>query len=337
MTRPTLSVGIPNYNHSKYIGEALESVLTQKVPPDEVIVVDDASTDDSVQVIEGFVRRYPNVRLIRNETNRGALASVNSALAEASSEYWFQLSADDKVLPGFVERTLGALEHHPGAGMCVVALKHLDADGNPVRWENFPSFHTHEAHAGSEGYLSPSDVHARLRRQPWFLGGMANVVVRRDALREAGGMQPEFGSSADWFATHYIAFKYGLVYLAEPLAAFRLVPNSFGTANALQPSRMLEMNARMFRKMKEPPYSAVFPSAFIEEQAKIFTYIALRTPLMHWNTSFAAEVKASAPPGSALSKALLRLLRFTSGLQLFILKRYCWRNVALALRENRGG
>lgn len=75
--RPTLCVLMPNYNHARFLPESLEAILAQSYPPLEVIVLDDASTDNSVEVIESFLRRDPRVRLVRNERNVGVERSVN--------------------------------------------------------------------------------------------------------------------------------------------------------------------------------------------------------------------------------------------------------------------
>ena len=57
MSRPTLSVGMPNYNHGHLIGRALDAIVAQSRPPDELIIVDDASTDRSLEVIESYAKR----------------------------------------------------------------------------------------------------------------------------------------------------------------------------------------------------------------------------------------------------------------------------------------
>ena len=64
---PTLSVLVNNYNYARFIGEALEAILNQSYRPSEVIVVDDASIDNSVEIIHQFVKRDPIVHLVKNE------------------------------------------------------------------------------------------------------------------------------------------------------------------------------------------------------------------------------------------------------------------------------
>ena len=79
MKSANLSIIMPNYNHAHYLPRALDAILRQSVPPKEVIVVDDASTDDSVRVVERVAARNPIIRLIRNERNRASTAPPNAA------------------------------------------------------------------------------------------------------------------------------------------------------------------------------------------------------------------------------------------------------------------
>ncbi|MEE9605051.1 MAG: glycosyltransferase family 2 protein [Candidatus Scalindua sp.] len=73
MRKNTLSVVMPNYNYSQHVGETLEAILDQSFRPLEVIVVDDGSTDNSIEIIESISKRDPIVRLLKNEQNMGCL------------------------------------------------------------------------------------------------------------------------------------------------------------------------------------------------------------------------------------------------------------------------
>src|SRR5262245_37337052 len=117
MSAPLLSALIPNYNHARYLGECLDALLSQSRPPDEIIVVDDASTDDSFEVISGFARREKRIQAFRNERNLGTIGTLNRALSLARGVYCYGGATDDYVLPGMFENSLGLLERHPRAGL----------------------------------------------------------------------------------------------------------------------------------------------------------------------------------------------------------------------------
>src|SRR5437868_7050033 len=118
MGRPTLSVIMPNYNHGHFLPEALDAILSQSWPADEVLIVDDASTDDSVEVIEGFARKHASVRLLRNERNMGAVYSGRRVFDAATGDYLYPSAADDRVQPGFFAKSMELLAQHPQAGLC---------------------------------------------------------------------------------------------------------------------------------------------------------------------------------------------------------------------------
>ncbi len=114
---PTLSVVLPNYNHGKLISRAVTALLAQERLPDEIVIIDDGSTDDSLGVIEALAARSANIRLITNRTNQGATAALASGLAACRGRYVYFAAADDWVLPGFFSTALPVLERHPDAGL----------------------------------------------------------------------------------------------------------------------------------------------------------------------------------------------------------------------------
>ena len=97
-----VSVIIPNYNYARFIGEAIESVLAQTYQPLEIIVVDDASTDDSIKVIESFGDK---VKLIRQE-NGGVGKARNTGARNAGGDFLAFLDADDIWLPEKIEKQI---------------------------------------------------------------------------------------------------------------------------------------------------------------------------------------------------------------------------------------
>lgn len=103
MTRPFpfFSICIPNYNYARYLGITIQSVLDQSWPHFEIIVADNASTDDSVPVVEAF--SDPRIRLIRNPVNLGFAPNLDRATETAIGDYFILLSSDDTMKPGALE------------------------------------------------------------------------------------------------------------------------------------------------------------------------------------------------------------------------------------------
>jgi glycosyltransferase involved in cell wall biosynthesis len=111
-----VSVVVPCYNYGRFLPEAVRSVLTQPDVDAEVIVVDDASTDDSVEIAGALARSDPRVRVLVHEQNRGHIATYNHGFEHARGEYVALLSADDVLAPGALARATALMEAHPSIG-----------------------------------------------------------------------------------------------------------------------------------------------------------------------------------------------------------------------------
>ena len=219
MKRPTLSVVIPNYNHAKFLPAALAAVGTQSVPADEIIVVDDASTDNSLEVLAGLARQYPTLKVYRNPVNLGVAGAVNKGLEMATGDFIALEGADDEVMPGFFEKSLAVLAEHPEAGLSAGICRMFDTDSNLSY--NF-GLHISEKPC----YLPPEKV-AELVRQDRFLVFCNAMLWRRDALARAGNYHVPLRWHTDWWPLFALAFRHGVCFVPEVLAEFRSKPSSF--------------------------------------------------------------------------------------------------------------
>src|SRR5438132_6338784 len=94
---PSMSVVIPNYNHGHLIEDALAAISRQTMPPSEVVVVDDGSSDDSVARLQSLLARMPWLRLHRHGDNRGVNAACNTGLGLVSGDFVVFSAADDRL------------------------------------------------------------------------------------------------------------------------------------------------------------------------------------------------------------------------------------------------
>ena len=109
-TSPRVSVVVPCYNYGHYLSGCLKSVLGQEGVDVDVIVVDDASPDDSLAVAQGLAQRHPRVQVIAHAVNAGHIATYNDGLRAATGDYVVVLSADDLLTPGSLSRATALLE-----------------------------------------------------------------------------------------------------------------------------------------------------------------------------------------------------------------------------------
>ena len=106
---PTVSVVVRCHNYGRFLGEALDSLTRQRRPVDEIVVVDDGSTDETSQVLERFRERRPDVVVVTRHPARGPARSFNDGVARSSGDLVLALDADDRIPPDYVEKLAAAL------------------------------------------------------------------------------------------------------------------------------------------------------------------------------------------------------------------------------------
>lgn len=200
--RPLVSVVVPCYNYGRFLPDAVGSVLDQPGVDVEVIIVDDASTDDSAEVAETFAGD-PRVTLVRHETNQGHIATYNDGLGRVRGDLVVLLSADDLVAPGALARAAALFEAQPQIGLVYGFAPAFDGD-LPSAWD--------AAAADSPARWSQWDGQEWIRR---VCRRGTNIVVNPEAVmrrsvleRLGGGYDPDHPHAADmalWLGAAAIA------------------------------------------------------------------------------------------------------------------------------------
>jgi len=121
MTNPGVSLIIPAFNASRYLREAIDSALNQTIAPRQIIVIDDGSTDDSVEI----ARSYGDAVTVLTQANAGSSAARNRGLAEADQPLITFLDHDDRYLPDKLEWQLQALSGRPEAMLCICRVRNF--------------------------------------------------------------------------------------------------------------------------------------------------------------------------------------------------------------------
>jgi len=110
---PQVSIGMPVYNGERFMRQAIDSVLGQTFADFELIISDNASTDDTEKICRAYARRDPRIRYFRNETNIGAARNFNRVFRLSSGEYYKLANADDACAPDLVASCAGVLDRYP--------------------------------------------------------------------------------------------------------------------------------------------------------------------------------------------------------------------------------
>jgi glycosyltransferase involved in cell wall biosynthesis len=170
---PTISVVLTAYNAERYIGQALRAILSQTHPPDEVIVVDDGSTDGTPAELERFGGA---VRVVRQD-NRGHAAALNRGMSEARGDYLAKCDADDIWEPDKLERQLAALSRHPEIDVALSGARFIGLIEEPR--VTYPS----------AGVLEPRELARRLYTANFVCA--SSVLIRRRLYRQLGPFAEE--------------------------------------------------------------------------------------------------------------------------------------------------
>lgn len=269
---PRLSVILPNYNHARHLPACLEAILTQSVQPLEIIIIDDASTDNSVKVIDRLVQKQPHVRFIQNEQNQGVVAGMNRGLNLARGDYVYYAAADDQVLPGLFEKSLVLLARHPQAALCCTI-------GDWWEMETGFNWQVGVGMAEAPAYLSP-DRMVQLERHDRLFIASHTAVMRRAAILEAGGFIPELRWHCDWFAIYVASFRHGICVVPEALARFNIHASSFYKAR--DPEAHRQVLRRMLDLLVHQDY--LDAAARIRDSGALFLFgwpllnVMIRTP-----------------------------------------------------------
>lgn len=135
---PKISVIIPSYNHEKYVSEAIKSVLKQTYQDFEIIIVDDGSTDRTVNEIKKFDSK--KIRLFEFGINQGAAVAENKGIYESKGEYVSILNSDDVFFPDKLEKQVAFLSSHPHIGAVFGYAQSIDEDGHSLKGKDQNDF-----------------------------------------------------------------------------------------------------------------------------------------------------------------------------------------------------
>lgn len=249
MNPPCVSVIIPTYNRMDTIGRAIDSVLQQTWKPIEIIVVDDGSTDRTLDVIGKYRGR---IRLLCQE-NRGPSAARNAGIHASTGDIISFLDSDDAWLPEKTARQVRLLERTGTAaiGCCVCNARMFPAGGPAIN-----SFTIADLHPGCAEGIWKNPMEILLTR---FLLFNQTAAIRRDVLERTGGFRESLHVMEDYDLALRLAMNTSWAFIAEPLVEWH-----GGAANSLsnmvtEPealSRTYEILAKLRCSEEGHPFSA---------------------------------------------------------------------------------
>jgi glycosyltransferase involved in cell wall biosynthesis len=226
-----VSVLIPNYNHTRFVREAIDSALAQTLPPLEIIVVDDGSTDDCREVVAGYGDR---VRYVYQE-NQGLAGARNTGLGAARGALVGLLDADDQWEPEFLARLTALARARPDA-----AVYHCRAQAMDERGGWLPQV------LGGGAGLPPDVLRRELLRANFLIP--STIVVRLGPIAEAGYFDRELRSCEDWDLWLRLLPAHPFAGIDDILVRYRV----HGSSLSGNPENMRRATIAVIRKLFGP-------------------------------------------------------------------------------------
>ena len=244
MTVPKLSICIPTFNYSRFLPEAIESVLVQSFADFELLIIDDCSTDNTAEIARSYVERDPRIRFSVNPQNLGMVANWNLCLHQARGEYIKFVFGDDILVSReALLKMVTVLDSYSFVSLVASARKLVDTFSRDIRTES--SFRKSMNAPGIE------IIRRCLVKQKNLIGEPTAVMFRkRDAKRGFNGDYRQIVDLEMWFN---LLEQGGFAFINEPLCAFRRHPaqqtelNNFSTTS-------LDDTRRLNNEYLEKPY-----------------------------------------------------------------------------------
>lgn len=214
----SLTIAIPSYNKEKYIERCIKSVLIEKQYIDKIFVVDNCSSDKTLELARKF---EPEVTCIKNDTNLGMSGNFNKCIELCNTDWLMILHADDELLPGAIKKYLNYIEKYPDLGL-------IHADSYSIVDGDESSKSLHQVHkkelwkAGIDALSCPYGV-------------CSAVMVKKDAYDKLGGfINSSLSSDVEMWAR--ISGKYDVGFINHPTVIYHVSAASLGPQSLIKRS-----------------------------------------------------------------------------------------------------
>lgn len=218
IVEPKISVIVPTYNCAKYLGQAIESILTQSIPAFEVIVIDDGSSDDTRSVLSAFQNQISVI----HQKNKGVSSARNTGISAANGDWIAFLDSDDIWLPNKLELFVEAMSAFPDSLVYYSEFSFLKADHQGVfaapesLYELNSDIRCDEEHSGW--------IYHQLLLTNWVLTSTA--IINRSIFDTVEMFDENLVIAEDWDLFLRISRQGKFYKIKQPLTLYRITPNS---------------------------------------------------------------------------------------------------------------
>lgn len=215
-----ISAILPNYNDSELLPNAIQSLLNQTETLTEIIIIDDGSTDNSLAIIEDLMNQHHHIRLVQHEKNQGVCAALNHGIEHATGDYVILCAADDWYNENMIALAKQAIRKTPRAGL-------ICGDAIINRFDMQESFKRTLPYSKKNDWITPDEFQAIAKSGYVGFNGGGGMLLKRQAILEAGLLHPELRWHCDWLLYFAIAMKHGIYYVDEVFIHIHMRQNSY--------------------------------------------------------------------------------------------------------------
>jgi glycosyltransferase involved in cell wall biosynthesis len=225
---PKVSIIIPNYNHEKFLERRIDSVLNQSFQDWELIIMDDASTDNSRKIIDGYTQNFPQIKTVFNDQNSGGpFHQWNRGAQIAKGEYLWFAESDDNCEPILLEKLVPLLEQNPAVGIAYGQSYLVDEQDEIINSYLKNLKFIYKSSDWEMDFIKPGKAACR----DWLLfhnpiPNASGAVLRKSVYMDCGMADPDMLLNGDWYLYSKMLCLSDLAFTAEHLNYFRVHPST---------------------------------------------------------------------------------------------------------------
>jgi len=227
--KPTISICIPTYNGSEYIEECLDSVLEQSYEKFEVLIVDDCSNDNTLEIANTYAEKDSRIRVVKNEKNLGLVGNWNKCIQLAQGEWIKFVFQDDLIESQCLEKMIAVADNDHPFIICRRDFVFNDVSGEVIQiYQKFlTELSMDEVFDGKTDISANDIINAQLRMvgrsfHRNFFGEPTSTLLHRDLFKKFGLFNPALIQKCDLEYWLRIGVNVGIRYIPETLAHFRV-------------------------------------------------------------------------------------------------------------------
>ena len=236
--RPQISIIITTYNRGNFICEAIHSALSQSFSDWEMIIIDDASEDDTEEIVKKYLEKDSRIKYIKNDKNIGKAKTYNKALSIAISQYIAPLDSDDIWLDrDKLKKQVDFLDANPDYALLGGGIMHIDAHSKPIKKVLFPVYDS----------VIRNII---LQFNPF---AQSTLLYRKNVALECGGYSTEYKISDDYELWLKIGLKHKFTNIPQVLSGYRIHGGNITHTKRLTAAReILEIVRKYAQYYKRP-------------------------------------------------------------------------------------